>query len=170
MEADGEHACYEPYVDEDPWPGEGSDEPLLSAAKQVDVAPPVYGDKAKREGPPTDHDSFERLCRAILEAAQRPVPLSTLTRVVGERLQVRERWDEGLPDDWVSRRPIAASSAPTSPLAFLIAKGIWEELDENERGLLPFLDAGEPAPRVPRAASAWAKVQLMTGSKDSSST
>ena len=118
------------------------------------LAAPPYGDTARREGPPTDRDSFDRLCRAILEAAQRPVPLSTLTRIVGLRLRVRERWDDGLPDEWEVLRPIAASSAPITPPAFVLARGIWEDLDDDQRRLLPFLDGGG------RSASAQSAVHL----------
>ena len=152
--ADKVHACCTSCVDREPWQREKNDEPLLSAAKQVNVAPPVYGEKAEREGPPTDRDSFERLCRAILEVAQCPVPMFTLTRVVAQRLQIRYRWDDGLPEKRESLRPLVASTTPISPLAFVFATGIWEQLDDDQRRLLPFLDEGG------RAASAESGISL----------
>ncbi|OYV40945.1 MAG: hypothetical protein B7Z81_01530 [Acidocella sp. 20-61-6] len=54
---------------------------------------------AVREGPPTDRESFEALCTAILGMAGAPLSLNTLTRTIGERLQLRRRWDDRLDDD-----------------------------------------------------------------------
>jgi hypothetical protein len=77
---------------QEPWAGDESK--LLAVAATVITGPPPWGADAVREGPPTDKESFEALCAAILDMAGAPLSLNTLTRVVGERLQLRRRWDD----------------------------------------------------------------------------
>jgi hypothetical protein len=127
------------YCHRDQWGGDEAK--LVAVAAAVTTGPPPWGADAAREGPPTDKESFEALCAAILKAAGAPLLLNILTRIVGKRLQLHRRWDDRLDDD-VSVGVIATGSPPVSASARVLAVEIWDELDDQDRELMTYLDAG----------------------------
>lgn len=124
---------------QEPWAGDEAK--LLAVATTVITGPPPWGADAVREGPPTDRESFEALCAAILNLAGAPLSLNTLTRVVGERLQLRRRWDDHLDDDVIAG--VIATGLPlVSASARVLAVEIWDGLNDQDRELMTYLDAG----------------------------
>lgn len=127
-----------PHCERDPWAGDETE--LLAAATAVTVAAPPWGRDTIREGPPTDRASFESLCTAILDAAGGPLALNALTRTIGQRLQLRRPWNDRL--DEVNTGVIAAGTTPISASATVVAVEIWDQLTDEERTLMTYLDAG----------------------------
>lgn len=128
-----------PHCERDRWTGDETE--LLAVATALTVAAPPWGQDTIREGPPTDRASFESLCTAILDAAGGPVALNALTRTIGRRLQLRRPWDDRL-DDEGNTGVIAAGTTPISASATVVAVEIWDQLTDEERTLMTYLDAG----------------------------
>lgn len=128
-----------PHCEQDRWAGDETE--LLAVATALTVAAPPWGQDTIREGPPTDRASFESLCTAILDAAGGPVALNALTRTIGRRLQLRRTWDDRL-DDEGNTGVIAAGTTPISASATVVAVEIWDQLTDEERTLMTYLDAG----------------------------
>lgn len=128
-----------PRCERDRWAGDERE--LLAVATALTVGAPPWGQDTIREGPPTDRASFESLCTAILDAAGGPVALKVLTRTIGRRLQLRRPWDDRL-DDEGNTGVIAAGTTPISASATVVAVEIWDQLTDEERTLMTYLDAG----------------------------
>lgn len=128
-----------PHCERERWVGDETE--LIAVAAAVTVAAPPWGQDTIREGPPTDRASFESLCTAILDAAGGPVALNALTRTVGQRLQLRRPWDDRL-DDEIDAGVVVAGTTPISASAAVVAVEVWDQLTDEERTLMTYLDAG----------------------------
>ena len=131
----GPHWSLQPYSDQPAWTG--STGPLKSAAWSAPGVQILRWRSTSRRDPVADRLSWERFFRAVLEAAQAPVLLSTLVEVAVDRfglaatpVVVELDAEPGL------RRKSGKPSAERVALVDIRARQVWDELSPRERLLV----------------------------------